>query len=112
MIAENSAEAMRADVLKTGHHGSKNSTTPKFLTAVRPQVAVISAGEENPYGHPNRELLERLEKAGVRILRTDREGAVHIFTDGNSLEITCYVACPETASKIASGQAQSPPQKQ
>jgi competence protein ComEC len=112
MIAENSAEVMRADVLKTGHHGSKNSTTPEFLAAVRPQVAVISAGEENPYGHPNRELLERLEQAGVRILRTDREGAVHVFTDGNSLEISCYVACPETPSAIASGQAQTPHQEQ
>ncbi|MFI5056866.1 MAG: DNA internalization-related competence protein ComEC/Rec2 [Candidatus Acidiferrales bacterium] len=112
MLAENSAEVMRADILKTGHHGSKNSTTPEFLAAVRPHVAVISAGEENPYGHPNRELLERLEQAGVRILRTDREGAVHVFTDGNSLEISCYVACPETASEIASGQAQTPHQEQ
>jgi competence protein ComEC len=112
MISENSAEALHANVLKTGHHGSKNSTTPKFLTAVRPQIAVISAGEENPYGHPNRELLERLEKAGVRILRTDREGAVHVFTDGNSLEVSCYVTCPETAREIASGHAQTPHQEQ
>jgi competence protein ComEC len=112
MLAGNSAEVMRADVLKTGHHGSKNSTTPEFLAAVHPHVAVISAGEENPYGHPNRELLERLEQAGVRILRTDREGAVHVFTDGNSLEISCYVACPETPSAIASGQAQTPHQEQ
>jgi competence protein ComEC len=112
MISENSAEALRANVLKTGHHGSKNSTTPKFLNAVRPQVAVISAGEENPYGHPNRELLERLEQAGVRILRTDREGAVHVITDGNSLEVSCYVACPETARQIASGHAQTPHQEQ
>jgi competence protein ComEC len=112
MLAGNSAEVMRADVLKTGHHGSKNSTTPEFLAAVRPHVAVISAGEENPYGHPNRELLERLEQGGVRILRTDREGAVHVFTDGNSLEISCYVACPETPSAITSGQAQTPHQEQ
>jgi competence protein ComEC len=112
MLAGNSAEVMCADVLKTGQHGSKNSTTPEFLAAVRPHVAVISAGEENPYGHPNRELLERLEQAGVRILRTDREGAVHVFTDGNSLEISCYVACPETPSAIVSGQAQTPHQEQ
>jgi len=112
MLVENSADAFRADVLKTGHHGSKNSTTLEFLAALRPHVAVISAGEENPYGHPNRELLERLEQAGVRILRTDREGAVHVFTDGNSLEISCYVACPETASKIASWKAQTPHQEQ
>jgi len=112
MLAENSAEVMRADVLKTGHHGSKNSTTPEFLAAVRPQVAVISSGEDNPYEHPNRELLERLSQAGVRILRTDREGAVHLFTDGNSLEISCYVACPEATHEIVSGQAQTPRHEQ
>jgi competence protein ComEC len=112
MLSENIAEAMRADVLKTGHHGSKNSTTQEFLAAVRPQVAVISAGEDNPYGHPNRELLERLEQAGVWILRTAREGAVHVFTDGNSLEISCYVTCLETASVIASGQMQVRHQEQ
>lgn len=112
MLTENSADALRADILKTGHHGSKNSTVPEFLAAIRPHVAVISAGEENPYGHPNREILERLKQAGIRILRTDREGAVHVLTDGNSLEISCYVACPQTASEIASGQAQTQHQEQ
>jgi competence protein ComEC len=112
MLAENSVQAMRADVLKTGHHGSKHSTTREFLAAVHPQVAVISAGEDNPYGHPDRELLERLEQADVHILRTDRGGAVHAFTDGNSLEISCYIVCPETARENASGQAQTPHQEQ
>jgi beta-lactamase superfamily II metal-dependent hydrolase len=57
-------------------------------------------------------VLERLEQAGVWILRTAREGAVHVFTDGNSLEISCYVTCPETASVIASGQVQVRHQEQ
>ncbi|HXJ05949.1 MAG TPA: ComEC/Rec2 family competence protein [Candidatus Acidoferrum sp.] len=111
IVSENSETALRADVLKVGHHGSKNSTTPEFLAAVRPSAAVISAGEDNPYGHPNAELLERLESAGVRILRTDHDGAVHVLTDGKRLEISCFVACPEPAAKTASAQAHPPNQK-
>jgi competence protein ComEC len=94
ILSENSAEELHSDVLKIGHHGSKNSTTPEFLAAVQPLVGIISAGEDNPYGHPSPELLERLENAGVRVLRTDRDGAVHVLTDGERLEITCFVACP------------------
>ena len=78
ILSENSAEELHSDVLKIGHHGSKNSTTPEFLATVQPLVGIISAGEDNPYGHPSPELLERLENAGVRVLRTDRDGAVHV----------------------------------
>jgi competence protein ComEC len=63
MLKENSAE-LRADVLKVGHHGSKNSTIQEFLDAVAPTIAIISADEDNPYGHPSPELLERLEASG------------------------------------------------
>ena len=98
ILAENSAEALRADVLKIGHHGSKNSTTAEWLAGVQPRLGIISAGEDNPYGHPSPQLLERLEKAGVRILRTDRDGAVHVLTDGTRLEIRCFVTCPNTES--------------
>jgi competence protein ComEC len=111
ILSENSAEAMRADVLKVGHHGSRNSTMPEFLAAVRPRVGIISAGEENAYGHPNAELLERLENGGVGILRTDREGAVHVLTDGTRLEITCFVACPSAANAAASVRAETPDHK-
>jgi competence protein ComEC len=57
MLAENDAAALHAGVLKVGHHGSKNSTMPAFLAAVSSQISVISAGEENPYGHPHPELI-------------------------------------------------------
>jgi competence protein ComEC len=63
ILRENSGQELQADVLKVGHHGSKNSTMPDFLAVVRPRVAIISAGEDNPYGHPSRELVERLESA-------------------------------------------------
>src|SRR5215469_14246512 len=103
---------MRSDVLKIGHHGGKNSTTQPFLDAVHPQVGILSVGEANPYGHPSPELLERLEAAGVRILRTDHDGAVHVLTDGYRLEINCFVACPEGANAPRSADAQMPNQKQ
>jgi competence protein ComEC len=112
MLVENGENILGADVLKVGHHGSKNSTTPEFLAAVHPRVAVISAGEDNPYGHPNQELLKRLGQNGARILRTDRDGAVHVLTDGIRLEISCFVACTEILRESASGQTQTINQEQ
>jgi competence protein ComEC len=93
ILSENTPDELQADVLKIGHHGSKNSTTLEFLAAVRPQLAIISVGEGNLYGHPNAELLERLANANVRVLRTDRDGAVHVLLDGGGLEVTCFVPC-------------------
>jgi competence protein ComEC len=109
MIAESRDEALRADVLKVGHHGSKNSTTLDFLSAVKPRLAIISSGEDNPYGHPSRELLERLEAARVQILRTDRDGAVHMLTDGRRMFVNCFAGCQFTDE--ASRQAQAPSQQ-
>jgi competence protein ComEC len=93
MLSENGQNDLRAEVLKIGHHGSRNSTTAEFLAAVKPRLAIISVGEDNPYGHPNAELLERLARAGVRVLRTDRDGAVHILMDGRGLEVSCFLPC-------------------
>jgi len=105
MLAENDAVALHADVLKVGHHGSKNSTMPDFLAAVSPQFSVISAGEENPYGHPHPELIQRLEESGTRLLRTDRDGAVRVITDGHTLRVECFVACPESVAPSQSAPA-------
>jgi competence protein ComEC len=107
MLAENAPEFLHADVLKVGHHGSKNSTMPEFLAAVNPRMSVISAGEENPYGHPNPELLQRLQETGTRVLRTDRDGAVQILTDGHNLQFSCYRACPVPPETL-SVRAQTP----
>ena len=115
MLEENSAEDLHADVLKIGHHGSKNSSTEEFLRAVHPKIAIVSAGEDNPYGHPSPEALQRLEEAGVRVLRTDRDGAVHVVTDGQRSEISCFVPCPEPppATPVpTSGHSQTPDQNQ
>jgi competence protein ComEC len=73
--------ALRSDVLKVGHHGSNAGTTPEFLAAVQPQLAVISVGAENGFGHPAPELLTRL--AGILILRTDQHGRIELISDGH-----------------------------
>jgi competence protein ComEC len=72
-----------AEILKVAHHGSTTSSCVPFLRAVAPRVAVIEVGADNSYGHPDRETLARLESAGARVFRTDRDGAVTIsFGDG------------------------------
>jgi beta-lactamase superfamily II metal-dependent hydrolase len=78
---------VRAQVLKVAHHGSRHSSEARFLAAVKPAVAVISAGTNNEYGHPAPQTLARLEAAGARILRTDLDGTVTIETDGRTLSI-------------------------
>lgn len=67
---------LRARLLKVAHHGSRTSTTEPFLDAVRPALALVSAGARNPYGHPAPEVLERLARHGARVLRTDRDGMI------------------------------------
>lgn len=106
ILSENSAAELHADVLKIGHHGSKNSTMPQFLAAVNPSLALISSGEDNAYGHPSAELLARLQEARVRILRTDRDGAIHVLTDGKRIEVSCFIPCP--ADEAESSQTQPP----
>ena len=102
--------ALRSDVLKVGHHSRRNSTIPAFLAAVHPCFATISAGEGNPYGHPSPELVARLEIAGVRILRTDRDGAVHVLTGGTRLEVSCFVPCSESAQYLVAAHQIRPPE--
>jgi competence protein ComEC len=74
----------RVDLLKLAHHGSKTSSTAPFLDAVRPRVAVASAGKGNPYGHPAKATLDRVAARGTEVLRTDRNGSVEVTFDGGS----------------------------
>jgi len=89
LVAERAPLA--ADFLKVPHHGSKTSSTEAFIEAVAPRVAVVSVGESNPFGHPAEEVVERYSDAGVRFLRTDRDGAVIALTDGRQLSVHTFV---------------------
>lgn len=89
MLAEQamiqSGRPLQAVVLKAGHHGSNTSSTTPFLSAVRPQIIVISAGQDNQFGHPHPEMLQRAAEAGAAVLRTDQLGTVELITDGRSM---------------------------
>ena len=71
-------DALKCDVLKVAHHGSKSSSSEEFLDAAAPEIAVISVGKNNLYGHPHPQTLERLQARGIEIYRTDENGAVGI----------------------------------
>ncbi|HLK34909.1 MAG TPA: ComEC/Rec2 family competence protein, partial [Terriglobales bacterium] len=76
------AQKPQADLLKVAHNGSASSSSPQLLSAVRPRFAVISVGARNPFHHPRAEVLQRLQLAGVATYRTDLDGAVTFYLDG------------------------------
>lgn len=84
-ILESGAE-LACDVLKLGHHGSSNASSYRFLRETNPEAVVISCGYDNSYGHPHRETLERIEDLGAALYRTDTQGTIAVFSDGEHLE--------------------------
>lgn len=76
---------LNANVLKVGHHGSVTSTSQPFLNAVSPSFAVIPVGKSNDYGHPHREIIERLEDNNVQYFRTDFQGTIIAISDGKEI---------------------------
>lgn len=80
-----SGECLQSDVYLVSHHGSSSSTTEELLARVRPSAAVISAGEDNAYGHPHSQTMERLKAAGVQLYRTDIQKTVIAVSDGEKL---------------------------
>jgi competence protein ComEC len=88
MLDEN--ELAHTDVLKVAHHGSRTSSTEAFLDSVTPEFAVISAGFENSYGHPNGDVLDRLTEHHAGIYRTDKDGLISIRTDGRHVSVETY----------------------
>jgi competence protein ComEC len=86
-LLANAFDSLDVDVLKVGHHGSSTSSTPAFLDAVTPLLAVVSVGAENAYRHPSVEVLERLVDRGARVVRTDLGGTVVVRTDGRTIHV-------------------------
>lgn len=88
------------DVLKVAHHGSRHSTTDSFLRAVDPEIALISCGVDNRYGHPGQETVDKLRQAGVAIYRTDETGHITVQSDGSTLAVTDGLPSEGTGGKI------------
>ena len=80
-------ETLDCDILKVAHHGSKSSSSEAFLDAAKPEIAVIQCGRNNFYGHPHQQTLERLEKRGIKVYRTDISGAIGIDIQGSRLSV-------------------------
>ncbi len=83
----NGGYALDADILKVAHHGSSTSTTDAFLNAVTPEVAIISAGENNDYGHPHAETMSKLNGAKINTYITYTVGSIVVGTDGITYQI-------------------------
>jgi competence protein ComEC len=79
------------DVLKIGHHGSSSSTSDEFLDVVNPKIAVIQLGENNKYGHPHEETMEKLENKDIEIYRNDLNGNIILTSDGDNINVELQV---------------------
>lgn len=89
LIIENFDDGLlSADILKLGHHGSYTSNSDGFLEIVSPQYAVITCGEDNEYGHPHTEILDKLDERGIDYFRTDEDGHIVFRSNGRDLEVS------------------------
>ena len=92
LLANIPSEKLSADLLKIAHHGSSSSSSEAFLQAVSPRIAAISAGEGNTFGHPHMEVLARLRAMNVEIYRTDTNGSLIFYCDGQHISVQKYDA--------------------
>lgn len=76
---------IKSDVLKVGHHGSQYSSTAQFLKKVNPKYAIIEVGKENNYGHPRKVTLNKLERLGTKVYRTDKDGTIILKSNGKDI---------------------------
>ena len=89
-LLHHAAEALHADVLKVAHHGSATSTSPDFLSAVHPRLALVSVGAHNTYGHPDADIMQALQAANVATLRTDRLGTVVLRFLEHGIDVSAH----------------------
>ena len=97
----------RVDLLKVAHHGSATASTQPFVDAVRPRVAIASAGAGNPYGHPAKSTLDRLRASGADVYRTDQDGSVEVELREDGLtvhETGARAATPPSIAAVAPGR--------
>ena len=80
---KNDIQVLNSFLLKVAHHGSKTSSIKEFVEAVKPNISLIGVGENNKFGHPNKDVIERLESVGSKIYRTDTMGEITVVVDKN-----------------------------
>ncbi len=85
IISKYPATLLRSHFIKMGHHGSNTSTSEELLTLLRPDIAVISSGKNNSYGHPHKETLQRIKEHKINLYRTDQQGTLHFYSDGERI---------------------------
>jgi competence protein ComEC len=82
---------LRCDALKVAHHGSRTSSTEGFVAATAPALAVVSVGQDSPYGHPHPEVIERWRASGAQVLTTGTRGTITVSTDGDDLKVETFI---------------------
>ncbi len=87
----NAPTDLHVDVVKVAHHGSKTSSTEKFVLSARPSVAIISVGQTSVFGHPHKEVVERWKASGAEVLTTGACGTITVRTDGRELKVERFV---------------------
>lgn len=90
-LLETAPGMVRCDILKVPHHGSASSSSEALIRRARPRLALVSAGRNNRFGHPTREVLERLERAGARIYRTDLDGTIRLRVRAGTIRVTSEI---------------------
>jgi len=111
-MLRSAANRLKSTILKVGHHGSHTSSTPAFLAAVQPILAVYSAGKNNSYGHPHAQTITALKNVGATVYGTAVNGTIVISTDGTTYQVaTSGVAQPAAGGQVAapSGAATTAP---
>lgn len=84
---------LKSDILKVAHHGSKTSSITEFIEKIKSKYAIIGVGEDNKFGHPSDSTIQNLEKANIRIYRTDKMGKIEIKTNGKEIKINKFLKC-------------------
>jgi competence protein ComEC len=82
---------LRSDIVKVAHHGSKTSSTPAFVAATHPSLAVISVGRTSTFGHPHKEVIERWRASGAEVMTTGKRGTISVVTDGRILKVSTFI---------------------
>ena len=98
---KDNSQLLNSTILKVAHHGSKTSSTQEFLETVKPKISLIGVGENNKFGHPNDDVINRLENIGSKIYRTDKMGEISIFVDKKGkIKIATNNSCKNTKKGV------------